>query len=136
KPIVLEAVSVELTAAPEAPAAGPAAGASQPAGAAGPAGVAEPAAGKPGAAGARVRMFTGGAWAEVDLLPRGVLRPGTVLDGPAVITEDFATTVVEPGWQAELTGAGDLLLTRAGRPGDRRAAGTAADPVLLEIFNN
>ena len=44
--------------------------------------------------------------------------------------------MVEPGWQAELTGRGDLLLTRAGPAPARRAAGTGADPVLLEIFNN
>ncbi len=101
KPVVLEAVSVELTAAP-----GPAAASL----------VAAPGTG-PGAA--RVPMFTGGRWTEVDLVPRRGLRPGTELAGPAIITEDFATTVVEPGWQAELTGQGDLLLTRAGpaRPG-------------------
>ena len=81
-------------------------------------------------------MFTGGRWAEVNLVPRGGLRPGAVLPGPAIIAEDFATTVVEPGWQAELTGQGDLLLTRAGLAPARRAVGRQADPVLLEIFNN
>ena len=126
KPVLLEAVSVELTAAP---AAAPAASLPGPASAA-PAG----ADGEPGAV--RVPMFTGGRWAEVDLVPRRGLRPGAVLAGPAIIAEDFATTVVEPGWQAELTGRGDLLLTRAGPAPARRAAGTGADPVLLEIFNN
>ncbi|MGP7998624.1 MAG: hydantoinase B/oxoprolinase family protein [Streptosporangiaceae bacterium] len=117
KPVVLEAVSVELTAAPADTAASlPAAGDARPA--------------------ARVPMFTGGRWAEVDLVPRGGLRPGAVLAGPAIITEDFATTVVEPGWQAELTGRGDLVLTRPGPAPARRVAGTGADPVLLEIFNN
>jgi len=82
-------------------------------------------------------MFTGGEWAEVDLLPRTGLRPGHVVTGPALITEDFATTVVEPGWQAAVTGRGDLLLTRpGGRPGRAGAASTEADPVMLEIFNN
>jgi 5-oxoprolinase (ATP-hydrolysing) len=53
-----------------------------------------------------------------------------------VITEDFATTVVEAGWRAEVTPEADLLLTRvAPRPG-RSEAGTEVDPVLLEIFNN
>ena len=122
KPIVLEAVSVELTAAAEAPGAGPL----------GRAGLAR--AGR--AAVTRVPMFTDGAWADVDLLPRGELRPGIAAAGPAIITEDFATTVVEPGWQAELTSAGDLLLTRAAGRRDRRAIATVADPVLLEIFNN
>jgi 5-oxoprolinase (ATP-hydrolysing) len=43
---------------------------------------------------------------------------------------------VEPGWRAEVTPGLDLLLTRvAPRPG-RSGAGTAVDPVLLEIFNN
>jgi len=117
KPVVLEAVSVELTAAPDDTAASlPAAGDGSPA--------------------ARVPMFTGGGWAEVDLVPRGGLGPGAAVAGPAIITEDFATTVVEPGWQAELTGRGDLLLTRPGPAPARRAAGTGADPVLLEIFNN
>ena len=44
--------------------------------------------------------------------------------------------MVEPGWRAEVTPDEDLLLTRAvPRPG-RSEAGTEADPVLLEIFNN
>jgi 5-oxoprolinase (ATP-hydrolysing) len=125
KPVLLEAVSVEVTAGPApAPAASRAA-------AAGPDGGP---AGAPDAA--RVPMFTNGQWAEVDLVPRSGLRPGAVLRGPAIIAEDFATTVVEPGWQAELTGTGDLLLTRAGPAPARRTAGTGADPVLLEIFNN
>jgi 5-oxoprolinase (ATP-hydrolysing) len=86
---------------------------------------------------ARVRMFTSGEWAEVDLLPRSGLRPGHVVAGPALITEDFATTVVEPGWQAAVTGRGDLLLTRpGGRPDQAGAGSTQADPVMLEIFNN
>jgi 5-oxoprolinase (ATP-hydrolysing) len=122
KPIVLEAVSVELTGGPglRPDAAVPAP--------AGPAGTSPPA--------TRVPMFTGGSWTEVDLLPRAALRPGQILTGPAILTEDFATTVVEPGWQAERTGQGDLLLTRSSRRADRPDLGTAADPVLLEIFNN
>ena len=81
-------------------------------------------------------MFTGGDWAEVDLLPRSALRPGRVVHGPALITEDFATTVLEPGWQAAVTGRGDLLLTRTGGRPARSDTSTTADPVMLEIFNN
>lgn len=50
-----------------------------------------------------VRMFSGGAWHDTGLFPRDTLRPGDVLPGPAIIAERNATTVVEPGWQAELT---------------------------------
>ena len=84
----------------------------------------------------RVRMFTGGGWAEVDLFPRAGLRPGHAIDGPAIITEELATTVVEPGWQAVVIGRGDLLLSRVTARPERANLGTAADPVMLEIFNN
>ena len=81
-------------------------------------------------------MYVAGARADVPLIRRRDLRPGQRVDGPALIVEDFATTVAEPGWQAELTGLGDLLLTRVAAQPDRRLAGTAVDPVMLEIFNN
>jgi 5-oxoprolinase (ATP-hydrolysing) len=81
-------------------------------------------------------MYSSGRWADVPLARRRDLRPGASVDGPALITEDFATTVVEAGWRAEVTPEADLLLTRvAPRPG-RSEAGTEVDPVLLEIFNN
>jgi 5-oxoprolinase (ATP-hydrolysing) len=85
---------------------------------------------------ARVPLFTGGAWTEVDLTERGRLEPGHTITGPAVITEELATTVVEPGWRALVTGRGDLLLERVTARADQTGAGTEADPVLLEIFNN
>ena len=81
-------------------------------------------------------MFTGGAWAEVDLYERSGLPAGHVIDGPAIVTEELATTVVEPGWQAVVTGRGDLLLSRVAARPDRADVGTTADPVMLEIFNN
>ena len=59
-----------------------------------------------------------------------------MVHGPALITEDFATTVLEPGWQAAVTARGDLLLTRPGGRPVRADTSTTADPVLLEIFNN
>jgi 5-oxoprolinase (ATP-hydrolysing) len=58
------------------------------------------------------------------------------LRGPAVIVEPNGTTIVEPGWQATLDGRGNLILTRhVPRPG-REHVSTAADPVMLEVFNN
>ena len=44
--------------------------------------------------------------------------------------------MVEPGWQAVVTGRGDLLLSRVAARPDRADVGTTADPVMLEIFNN
>jgi 5-oxoprolinase (ATP-hydrolysing) len=85
---------------------------------------------------ARVQMFAGGRWAEVDLHERGRLEPGHHITGPAIITEELATTVVETGWRAVVTERGDLLLERVTARPDRVGLGTEADPVLLEIFNN
>ena len=56
--------------------------------------------------------------------------------GPAVLVEDTATTVVEPGWEARLTESGNLVLERILPLRREAATGTEADPVLLEVFNN
>jgi 5-oxoprolinase (ATP-hydrolysing) len=130
KAIIAEAVSVEL-AAPSAPLAAPVL--ADPAGR--PPGQ-PPRPGQEGGGGASVLLYSGGGWTRARLARRRDLRPGERVAGPALIVEDFATTVVEPGWRAELTGRGDLLLARTeARPG-RAAAGTTVDPVMLEIFNN
>jgi 5-oxoprolinase (ATP-hydrolysing) len=85
---------------------------------------------------AAVPMYCADQWRDVPLYRREDARPGDSADGPAIIVEDNATTVVEQGWRAAVTAQGHLHLERvAARPG-RREAGTAADPVLLEIFNN
>ena len=85
---------------------------------------------------ARVPMFVAGAWADVDLYRRAGLTPGAAVPGPSIIAEDFATTVVEPGWRADVTSRGDLLLSRTAAAPAERGVGTQADPVMLEIFNN
>ena len=41
---------------------------------------------------------------------RQALAPGAVVDGPAVIVEETATTVVPPGARLEVDGFGDLLI--------------------------
>ncbi|WP_030624179.1 hydantoinase B/oxoprolinase family protein [Streptomyces sclerotialus] len=83
-----------------------------------------------------VRMFTGGRWRETRLYRRTDLRPGDTVTGPAILVEDDATTVVDPGWQAAAGDHGHLLLTRVEARPERTAVGTAADPVMLEVFNS
>ena len=84
----------------------------------------------------KVPMFTAGAWTRVPLHQRAGLASGVILTGPAIIAEELATTVVEPGWQAAVRDSGDLVLTRVEARKDRAGASTKPDPVLLEIFNN
>ena len=83
-----------------------------------------------------VRMFAAGQWLDAALVVREDLRPGDVIQGPAIIAEKNATTVVEPGWEAELTAFDHLVLERRVARAVTYAAGTQADPVLLEVFNN
>ncbi|WP_437821246.1 hydantoinase B/oxoprolinase family protein [Sorangium sp. So ce1078] len=85
---------------------------------------------------ARVRMYTDGAFRDAALYRRERLGLGAVIDGPAIVAEANATTVVEPGWQAEITALGHMVLTRVSPRPERRAVGTEVDPVMLEVFNN
>ncbi|MFL6846493.1 MAG: hydantoinase B/oxoprolinase family protein [Allosphingosinicella sp.] len=73
---------------------------------------------------------------EFPLFDRADLAPGALIPGPALIVDPSATTVVEPGWQAEVDPLGNLILTRSKARESARAVGTDADPVMLEVFNN
>ena len=83
----------------------------------------------------RVPMFCEGDWQEIGAHHRNALPSGTRIQGPAIITDAHATTVIEPGWQAEVAPEGHLLLTRSS-PRAQEQTGSQADPVLLEVFNN
>jgi 5-oxoprolinase (ATP-hydrolysing) len=83
-----------------------------------------------------VPMFGGGEWRETGIYKREDIGPGDIIKGPAIIAEKNATTIVEQGWQAEVTRYDHLVLARVEALPERRAIGTTADPVMLEIFNN
>jgi len=85
---------------------------------------------------ASVPMFSGGSRRATGIYRRADLRPGDTLLGPAIVAEDNATTVVEAGWQAQVTPYHHLVLRRVEALPERHAIGTTADPVMLEIFNN
>ncbi len=90
---------------------------------------------------AQVRMYCadgleGAAWRDAALHVREELAAGSLIDGPAVIAENNATTVVEPGWQARLDASGPIEMQRVQPRTGAFAIGTAADPVMLEVFNN
>ncbi len=147
RPLVVEAVAVEATAPGERVAE---------------AALAARGEGAPEAV-ATVPVWTGGAEHAAPVFERTALLAGDRLPGPALIREANATTVVEPGWTAEVTPRNHLLLTRrspaGGRGLDAGGAAVAAsgaghphpgplppaggggetkapDPVLLELFNN
>jgi 5-oxoprolinase (ATP-hydrolysing) len=121
KPLVVEAVSVEVVGATDA--------------------AAEPLHDLPEKEAAptplaRVRLFTAGAEHEAPVFDRDAMLPGQQVAGPAIIREATATTIVEPGWRAVLDRRRYLVLERVVPLPSRVAIGTSVDPVMLEVFNN
>jgi 5-oxoprolinase (ATP-hydrolysing) len=132
--LVIESVSVECIApGVEAPGVDPGASAS--------AAPESPGARAGATADAVLRMYCLGGdepagWREARLFRVDTLPAGANIDGPAILAERNATTVVEPGWRASVTAAGCVDLERIRPRAARRAAGTRVDPVVLELFNN
>jgi 5-oxoprolinase (ATP-hydrolysing) len=86
---------------------------------------------------ATVPVFTAGGEHPTPVLDREALRAGDRIAGPALIREAIATTVVEPGWTAEVTPRNHMILRRTTqREAARVADATRVDPVMLELFNN
>ncbi|MGI9645720.1 MAG: hydantoinase B/oxoprolinase family protein [Ilumatobacteraceae bacterium] len=77
-----------------------------------------------------------GEWRETPFVDRTKLAWGSTVEGPAVLVEPNATTVIEPGWQGRVADGGDVVLERVVARVDLPAIGTEVDPVHLEIFNN
>ncbi len=80
--------------------------------------------------------YMAGAACETPIFDRETLLPGDTLDGPAILKEANATTVIEPGWRAEVTPRNHLVLKRVVALPKRKVVGTEADPIMLEVFNN
>ncbi|MBW8898279.1 MAG: hydantoinase B/oxoprolinase family protein [Massilia sp.] len=121
KALVVEAVSVEALGRSDVPPEQPVAAAARAA---------------PATPFETVKMYADGAWRDTGRYRRRDIAPGDMIDGPAVIAEANATTVVEPGWRAEVTAYDHLVLRRVQALPRRHAIGTTVDPVMLEIFNN
>jgi len=83
-----------------------------------------------------VQLFSGGQWHATALYLREDMRPGDIVHGPAIVAEKSATNIVEPGWLAEVTPQNHLVMQRYEARRQRKAIGTSADPVMLEVFNN
>ncbi|MDE2304756.1 MAG: hydantoinase B/oxoprolinase family protein [Gammaproteobacteria bacterium] len=75
-------------------------------------------------------------WREAAWYLESALTPGSRIEGPAAIAGAHATTVIEPGWRARVDAQGCIEIERVGAAAARAGVSTAADPVLLEVFNN
>ncbi len=84
----------------------------------------------------RSTLWHNGSWLDVPVYQRNALGAGAHIEGPAVVVEETATTVVDAGWSGTVGTTGHLILEC-----DEAAADDAAsdddrpDPVRLEVFN-
>jgi len=83
-----------------------------------------------------VQLWSQGSFHQAPVFDRKALSPGNLVDGPAILLDATATTIVEPGWQAVLTERDHLVLTRKEPRRSVESLDDKADPVMLEVFNN
>ncbi|HEY4213460.1 MAG TPA: hydantoinase B/oxoprolinase family protein [Steroidobacteraceae bacterium] len=83
-----------------------------------------------------VVIWTDGRECTAKVYERVGLRPGHRIAGPALVRADIATTIVEPGWTAEVDGGGNLILRRTTPRREANRSADQPDPVRLELFNN
>ncbi|MFA5081419.1 MAG: hydantoinase B/oxoprolinase family protein [Hydrogenophilaceae bacterium] len=80
------------------------------------------------------RVHMAGSWQDIPLYRRERLVAGQRIAGPALIVEAGSCTVLDPGWSAEMTARGDLLLT-SDQALQRRPDLEQPDPTWLTLFN-
>ncbi|MFC0409184.1 hydantoinase B/oxoprolinase family protein [Roseomonas elaeocarpi] len=82
-----------------------------------------------------VSLWTGGQAHEAPVLDRDALLAGDRIAGPALVREATATTVIEPGWTAEVTALNHMIIRRTEpRANAVLADASRPDPVMLELF--
>lgn len=109
------------------------------------------------------RLYAQGCYHEIKPLLLHELRKNEIVQGPALIADAVATTIIEPGWQAKVESDGSLEIVRASSiaknkntqlleaefvPANKAIETgaklesadsheeTICDPVLLELYNN
>ncbi|MBA2243598.1 MAG: hydantoinase B/oxoprolinase family protein, partial [Gemmatimonadetes bacterium] len=86
----------------------------------------------------RTNAWMRGVWLPVPVFDRAQLPPGSRLAGPAMVWERHSATVLEPGWEGEVDGAGALVLIRKEERGKRKKRNgrgqSAVEAVEEELF--
>jgi 5-oxoprolinase (ATP-hydrolysing) len=84
----------------------------------------------------RSRFYSQGAWHDCDVMRVDEIEIGSVKQGPALLIEPHQTIIVESGWQAELTPARAVVLSKTEHAAAPKPTDETVDPVLLEVFAN
>ncbi len=91
---------------------------------------------RPAVATRSVDSYFDGQLVATQVFDRANLKPGDQIHGPAIVCETASTTLVDPNWRAEVLSGGELLVYESSDQAPAATVDTAADPVMLEIFNN
>lgn len=85
-----------------------------------------------------VTVHAGGIAHAAPAFDRAGLRPGDVLDGPALVLEAGSTAFIDAGWRGVVQADGALVLRRtgAGAPAAQGGGDAGLDPIRLEVFAN
>jgi 5-oxoprolinase (ATP-hydrolysing) len=90
-------------------------------------------------------IFFSGQFSDVPLFDRVALSAGDRILGPAIVADELSTTVIDPGWEAEVLTRGELLLKAKEQLDDATTDSirnpqsqirNSPDPIFLEVFNN
>jgi len=82
-----------------------------------------------------VQVYFEQGWRNTPLFLLSDLAPGHRIRGPALVIQDTATIVVEPGCDAAVTDHGDVAIN-VGQETGASALSTRSDPVQLAIFSH
>jgi 5-oxoprolinase (ATP-hydrolysing) len=82
------------------------------------------------------KMWIADQWRDVSVYIREQLCSSTTIDGPAIVAEANATTVIDDGWSGMVNNKGHLLLEQHRElVEDLCEDESSPDPVKLEVFN-
>lgn len=83
-----------------------------------------------------IKLWAGDNWVDAKLIDRVSLRAGQTVAAPALITNDFGTLVVDPGWIASVKADGVIEMHVSGDDSSTQNASASealADSVLVEV---
>jgi len=81
------------------------------------------------------QFYSGNKFHAAPIYRREQLPPGAQITGSAIVIEANSTTVIEPGWMAQISTRDDMILNRVIELEQQESTEETVDPVLLEIFN-
>jgi 5-oxoprolinase (ATP-hydrolysing) len=77
----------------------------------------------------------GSEWSDVQVFRRTELKAGAIIEGPALLLDEYSTSVIEQGWQLELDSDLNGVAKRVRDSADRKIS-VRPEAVTLELFTS